>query len=622
MDISPLFAVDAEELLENGKIQEAIDLCLLGLEEFPGYPAAEAVLAKAYKLIGDEEKADEIIEKAVAKKPNIRSIQKVKNTSKEEILEQNQRFVSAKSTISEDDKIEFFDDSEIDSESEIEWSENEDTEELDSELANHLEENTNSEESSFDDLNEKVDNSEIDNLLSNFNNEDEAEDNESADFFDENSVETVEDFGNYSDEIIDQETKIGESAINESQENQEIELSEFESLEEVNQESNLEFTEESNVGSSEKTVDLDTIENELDTLGQEIESSEETVSEDYFDDGEELDFSEFDSDDQELNEESELEFSIETNDKSSEESFDLDSLENDLESLDKEIESSEDTVSEDYFEDGEELDFSEFDSFGEELSEENELKFSKETNDETSEESFDLDSLESDLESLDKEIESNEETVSEDYFEDGEELDFSEFDSFGEELSVEDELDFSEEKSIETIENEDLEFEEINQLEEPEEIEISAYDIDLIPGLRFPKKLLDFDSIVFDKSFQNNFIPEIENKFSDKKKVEFYRQLKLQEVEAPSVLEMSLKYIKEEENDEKYEVEKLANPSQEIIPTVITEIRPNQIATPTLASIYESQGAISDAIDIYEKLLVSDSSKSAFYQQKILELKG
>jgi tetratricopeptide (TPR) repeat protein len=69
MEITPLFAVDAEELLDQGKVQEAIGLCLKGLEVYPGYPAGEAVLAKCYKFSGDTEKANEILEEAIQKNP-------------------------------------------------------------------------------------------------------------------------------------------------------------------------------------------------------------------------------------------------------------------------------------------------------------------------------------------------------------------------------------------------------------------------------------------------------------------------------------------------------------------------------------------------------------------------
>ena len=78
MDISPLFAVDAEELLENGQVQEAIDLCLRGLEAYPGYPAGEAILARAYKLSGDEDKANTILEVAIEKNPLNRALETLK----------------------------------------------------------------------------------------------------------------------------------------------------------------------------------------------------------------------------------------------------------------------------------------------------------------------------------------------------------------------------------------------------------------------------------------------------------------------------------------------------------------------------------------------------------------
>ena len=50
--LSPLFAIDAQNLLNDGKIQEAIDLCEEGLKAFPNYAAGEGVLARAYKQLG------------------------------------------------------------------------------------------------------------------------------------------------------------------------------------------------------------------------------------------------------------------------------------------------------------------------------------------------------------------------------------------------------------------------------------------------------------------------------------------------------------------------------------------------------------------------------------------
>ena len=51
--ISLLFAVEAENLLKEGKVQDAIDLCIKGLESYPDYPAAHIILAKAYDKLGD-----------------------------------------------------------------------------------------------------------------------------------------------------------------------------------------------------------------------------------------------------------------------------------------------------------------------------------------------------------------------------------------------------------------------------------------------------------------------------------------------------------------------------------------------------------------------------------------
>ena len=78
MDITPLFAVDAEELLDQGLIDDAIELCKLGLEAYPGYPAGEAVLARCYKLSGDSDKANEILDNAMIKNPFNRALETLK----------------------------------------------------------------------------------------------------------------------------------------------------------------------------------------------------------------------------------------------------------------------------------------------------------------------------------------------------------------------------------------------------------------------------------------------------------------------------------------------------------------------------------------------------------------
>lgn len=62
--MSPLFALEAEELLLSGEIAKAIELCEKGLEVYPDYPAALAILAKALEMSGNSEKSQEKIRKA------------------------------------------------------------------------------------------------------------------------------------------------------------------------------------------------------------------------------------------------------------------------------------------------------------------------------------------------------------------------------------------------------------------------------------------------------------------------------------------------------------------------------------------------------------------------------
>ncbi len=54
-DISIFFAIEAEELLENGDAAAAADLCRRGIEQYQDYPLAYTVLARAYKSLGDED---------------------------------------------------------------------------------------------------------------------------------------------------------------------------------------------------------------------------------------------------------------------------------------------------------------------------------------------------------------------------------------------------------------------------------------------------------------------------------------------------------------------------------------------------------------------------------------
>ncbi|MCX6146189.1 MAG: tetratricopeptide repeat protein [Candidatus Kapabacteria bacterium] len=74
MSVSPLFAVEAEELIALGKPNEAIKLIQEGLGEYPKYPSAFGILAKAYKMIGNEEDANEILESAVYTFPQSKTL--------------------------------------------------------------------------------------------------------------------------------------------------------------------------------------------------------------------------------------------------------------------------------------------------------------------------------------------------------------------------------------------------------------------------------------------------------------------------------------------------------------------------------------------------------------------
>ncbi len=73
-EISPLFALHAEELLEKGDPAAAIELCLKGLQEYPDYTSAYSVLARAQKLAGDREEAVKTLRNAEQRFPANRAI--------------------------------------------------------------------------------------------------------------------------------------------------------------------------------------------------------------------------------------------------------------------------------------------------------------------------------------------------------------------------------------------------------------------------------------------------------------------------------------------------------------------------------------------------------------------
>ncbi len=101
-EISPLFAVDAEHLLRNGFYEDAIELCEEGLKEYPDYPAAIAILAKAYKCIGDSGMAHNLLDNAAKSFPAFRTIK----NAQENIDKPIENMVLASSEVIEEEVIE------------------------------------------------------------------------------------------------------------------------------------------------------------------------------------------------------------------------------------------------------------------------------------------------------------------------------------------------------------------------------------------------------------------------------------------------------------------------------------------------------------------------------------
>lgn len=67
--ITRLFAVEAEKLLAAGQADDAVQLCEIGLAQFPDYPTAYAILARAYKALGDADIAAEAVERGLERFP-------------------------------------------------------------------------------------------------------------------------------------------------------------------------------------------------------------------------------------------------------------------------------------------------------------------------------------------------------------------------------------------------------------------------------------------------------------------------------------------------------------------------------------------------------------------------
>ncbi len=78
-DISPLFAVEAEKLLSEGKTDDAIELCEKGILVYPKYPVALSILAKAYRIKGEMDAANEKLAAIDQFRPNYKAVEITKS---------------------------------------------------------------------------------------------------------------------------------------------------------------------------------------------------------------------------------------------------------------------------------------------------------------------------------------------------------------------------------------------------------------------------------------------------------------------------------------------------------------------------------------------------------------
>lgn len=78
-DISPLFAVEAERLLSEGKTDDAIELCEKGILVYPKYPVALSILAKAYRIKGELDAANEKLATVEQFRPNYKAVEITKS---------------------------------------------------------------------------------------------------------------------------------------------------------------------------------------------------------------------------------------------------------------------------------------------------------------------------------------------------------------------------------------------------------------------------------------------------------------------------------------------------------------------------------------------------------------
>ncbi|PKL85348.1 MAG: hypothetical protein CVV22_08025 [Ignavibacteriae bacterium HGW-Ignavibacteriae-1] len=113
-EINVLFAIESEELISEGRIEEAISLCERGLEIYPDYAAAVAILAHAYSLVGDSQRSQQVIEKFA---DNIIQNKPAKYRAKEAHYEPIQNIAETFETIDDIDET-------TDAETEVEFEQN------------------------------------------------------------------------------------------------------------------------------------------------------------------------------------------------------------------------------------------------------------------------------------------------------------------------------------------------------------------------------------------------------------------------------------------------------------------------------------------------------------------
>lgn len=115
-DISPLFAIEAEELLNKGLTKDTIELCKSGLETFPSYASAYNILILAYEQSEDYESCLRTLEKALELFPLSKQIIALKDV----II---QRVGAKLENLSEETENDFSDNNEINSIDETSLSE-------------------------------------------------------------------------------------------------------------------------------------------------------------------------------------------------------------------------------------------------------------------------------------------------------------------------------------------------------------------------------------------------------------------------------------------------------------------------------------------------------------------